>query len=117
MMNEEQKKYTIESIKKYRKEENKADRKGFWQLMVANASVVLIGVDAYLSSAKVGVIPKDIALLAGTILGVAGLSFFGESIRNNSRSNTISSAADLLENQLDIDEKEEPIVCRHAKTR
>ena len=117
-MNNEQKRYAIKSIEKYRKEEQKADRKGFWQLVVANASLVLIGVATYLSESNVNVIPKDIALGANVLLGVIGLTTFGESIRNNSKSNAAEANANALNDLLSIGEKyddEEEVVYRRKK--
>ena len=117
MMNEEQRVYAIKSVEEYRKEENKADRKGFWQLMAANASLILIGLATYLSSPEIGVIPRDIALGSQVFLGVVGLTTFGESIRNNSKSNAAEACANILEEQVNIDVRSEEETKSNAKRK
>jgi hypothetical protein len=104
-MNEEQMTYTIEKIEKYREEENKSDRKAFWQLVFTNASIILIGISTYLSNDKLNIIPKDIALVSDVILGVIGTTLFSESIRNNSKSNVASSEAKKLEYSLELEKR------------
>ena len=63
-MNDEQAKYAYEKIGEYREEAKKADRKAFWQLLVAEASVVLIAADA-VATKVFNAIPRDIAIGAG----------------------------------------------------
>ena len=103
-MNEEQVKYAYTKVGEYREEASKADKKGFWQLLLAEASMVLIAADVVLS-AIYRVIPGDIAIGAGVLLGLAGTTLGAESIRNNSKSNVADAKADALEDQVIIAEK------------
>ena len=99
-MSEEQEKFTIQQIEKYRKLEDNADKKAFWELLFTNAAIVLIGLATYLSSDKINVIPKDIAIASDIVLGVLGTTLFSESIRNNIKSNHANTNAESLEDHL-----------------
>ena len=103
-MNEEQVKYAYEKIGEYREESRKADKKAFWQLLLAEASMILIAADAVMTTVF-KVIPKDIAIGAGVLLGLVTTTLFSEANRNNSKSNVADGKADLLEDQAVIAEK------------
>ena len=103
-MNEDQLQYTYKKVGEYREEANKADKKGFWQLLLSEACLILIAADV-VCAAVLKVIPENIALGAGVILGLAAKTLSSESNRNNSKSNVADAKADLLEDQAAIAEK------------
>lgn len=110
-MNDEQAKYAYEKIGEYREEAKKADRKAFWQLLVAEASVVLIAADA-VATKVFNAIPRDIAIGAGVLLGLVTTTLFSEANRNNSKSNVAEGKADILEDQVNIADKGMPRVLK-----
>ena len=118
-MNEEQTKYGIKKVEEYRKEADKADRKGFWELLAANASLVLIGIDAYLGLFKPEILRADIALAIGVALGVIRDTLKIESIRNSNMSSDFDTSANLLEDQIGLSNvaDEEEVVVRRTKRR
>lgn len=110
-MNDEQAKYAYTKIGEYREEALKADKKAFWQLLVAEASAVLVVADA-VATAVFNAIPRDIAIGAGVILGLATTTLFSEANRNNSKSNVAEGKADILEDQVNIADKGMPRVLK-----
>ena len=114
MMNDLQREYTVDMIKKNNEEANKADSKAFWELIGLNACVILLGVASYLGNK--GVIGPEITTGAQVLTGIGGTVFLTETISNNTKRIASEKRANELNDQLNLDKLDDEAIGR-VRTR